>query len=299
MKPDSHSKKVLITGINGFTGIHLEKYLTKQGFDVFGMVIGMPKQDNHLQCDISKKDQVNAAITTIKPDYLIHIAAISFVGERNASLIYDVNVMGTENILQALVENNINPKKVILASSATVYGNQGKEVLDETMCPQPVNHYGCSKLSMEHIASNYFTAFDIIITRPFNYTGVGQKGPFLIPKIVDHFRAEKKEIALGNVHVSREFNDISYVIDVYHKLLLSDAKSTIVNLSSNNPIKLLDVIDIMQKIAGYNIEIKVNPSFVRYNEIKSLAGSTDKLGKIIDLSAVYSLKNTLVDMYEN
>lgn len=291
-------KKVLITGINGFTGIHLEKYLMSQGFDVYGTVITKAKQKNHIQCDITKKEQVDNVISSVMPDYLIHIAAISFVGESNASLIYDVNVMGTENIFQSLVENDIKPKKIILASSATVYGNQGKEVLDESMCPAPVNHYGISKLAMEHMAANYFDVFDIIITRPFNYTGVGQEAHFLIPKIVSHFKEGEREIELGNIHVSREFNDINYAIEVYYKLLLSDEKSTTVNLSSNNPIKLLDVIEVMQKIVGYEIEIKVNPAFVRANEIKSLAGSTKLLDKIIDISTTYSLKNTLMEMYE-
>ncbi len=291
-------KKVLITGINGFTGIHLEKYLIGQGFDVYGTVITKAKQKNHIQCDITKKEQVANVLSSVVPDYVIHIAAISFVGESNASLIYDVNVIGTENILQSLVDNGIKPKKVILASSATVYGNQGKEVLDESMCPQPVNHYGCSKLSMEHMASNYFNTFDIIVTRPFNYTGVGQESHFLIPKIVDHFKAGKKEIELGNIHVAREFNDINYVIDVYHKLLHSDAKSTIVNLSSNNPIKLLDVIESMQKIAGYKIEIKINPAFVRPNEIKSLAGSTAKLTTLIGNIESKEFEDTLKDMFE-
>ncbi len=291
-------KKVLITGINGFTGIHLEKYLIGQGFDVYGTVITKAKQKNHIQCDITKKEQVANVLSSVVPDYVIHIAAISFVGESNASLIYDVNVIGTENILQSLVDNGIKPKKVILASSATVYGNQGKEVLDESMCPQPVNHYGCSKLSMEHMASNYFNTFDIIVTRPFNYTGVGQESHFLIPKIVDHFKAGKKEIELGNIHVAREFNDINYVIDVYHKLLHSDAKSTIVNLSSNNPIKLLDVIESMQKIAEYEIEIKINPAFVRPNEIKSLAGSTAKLTTLIGNIESKEFEDTLKDMFE-
>ncbi len=298
MNPASPSNTVLITGINGFTGIYLEKFFIEKGFKVFGTVIDIPKQKNHLQCDITQKDQVDHVIQTVKPHYVIHIAAISFVGESNASLIYDVNVIGTENILQSLVENDIKPKKVILASSATVYGNQGKEVLDESMCPAPVNHYGCSKLAMEHMASNYFDTFDIIITRPFNYTGVGQEGHFLIPKIVEHFKAGEKTIELGNIHVAREFNDIHYVVDIYHKLLLSDAKSTIVNLSSGTPIKLLNVIATMQEIAGYTIEIKVNPAFVRQDEIKSLAGSTKKLFSIIPAVSHMSLKETLRKMFE-
>ncbi len=298
MKPDPHFKKVLITGINGFTGVHLESYLIKQGFDVYGIVISAPRQDNHLQCDIRKKNQIYSVISAVKPDYIIHVAAISFVGENNASLIYDVNVVGTENILQVLIENEIRPEKVILASSATVYGNQGKEVLDESMCPQPVNHYGISKLAMEHIAANYFDKLNIIITRPFNYTGVGQDAHFLIPKLVSHFKEGKKEIELGNIYVSREFNDISSIVNIYHKLLLCDTKSTIVNLSFDMPIKLIDVIDMMNEIAGYKINVKINPDFVRTNEIKSLAGSTVKLIGLIGNTKPRELKTTLKDMFE-
>ena len=299
MKPDSHSNKVLITGINGFTGVYLEKHLRSHGFEVYGTVIDTPQQDNHLQCDITQRSQVDKVISAVEPDYLIHIAAISFVGESNASLIYDVNVIGTENILQALIDYDIKPVKTILASSATIYGNQGEEVLDESMCPKPVNHYGCSKLSMEHMASNFFDKIDIIVTRPFNYTGIGQEKHFLIPKIVEHFKEGKKEIELGNIHVAREFNDIHYVVEIYRRLLLSDARSTIVNLSSNNPIRLLDVIEEMQKIAGYTMDIKVNPAFVRPNEIASLAGSTQKLSSIITIPNKYSLKDTLNKMYRS
>jgi nucleoside-diphosphate-sugar epimerase len=298
MKPDPRFNKVLITGINGFTGIHLKKYLIKQGFDVYGTVIDEVEQPKHLPCDITKKVQVDRVVFAVKPDYVIHIAAISFVDESNASLIYDVNVIGTENILQSLVENDVQPKKVIIASSATVYGNQGQEVLDEFMCPKPVNHYGASKLAMEHMVANYFNQFDIIITRPFNYTGVGQEDHFLIPKIVAHFKEGKREIELGNIHVAREFNDIHYVIDIYHKLLLCESSSAVVNLSSNKPIKLLDVIDMMNEIVGYDIEVKVNPAFIRENEIKSLAGSTERLAEIIDIKSRYSLKGMLQEMYE-
>ena len=292
-------KKVLITGINGFTGIHLEKYLLSQGFDVYGTVINRPENVKHFQCDITKKEDVSRVISSLSPEYIVHIAAISFVGEANASLIYDVNVMGTENLLQALVDANVKPEKIIIASSATVYGNQGQELLSEFMCPKPVNHYGVSKLAMECMVANFYNKFDIIITRPFNYTGVGQAGHFLIPKIVDHFKAKKEEIELGNIHVAREFNDIDYVVDVYHKLLLSDEKSTVVNLSSNNPIKLLDVIEMMNEIAGYKIKVKVNPAFVRENEIKSLAGSVEKLSSMIDLQKEFSLEKTLTGMYES
>ncbi len=295
---DKKRDRVLITGINGFTGVHLEEYLISKGFDVYGTVINTPLKSTHHQCDITQADQVERVILELKPDYLIHIAGISFPGENNASLIYDVNVIGTENILRALAKHSIHPKKVILASSATIYGNQGDEVLDESMCPKPVNHYGCSKLAMEYMSANYFDRLDIIITRPFNYTGIGQEKHFLIPKIVSHYREGKKEIELGNLHVAREFNGIDYIVDTYHKLMICEAKSITINLSSHNPIKLLDVIDMMNEIAGYPIKVSVNPLFVRENEIPSLSGSTDLLKTIIEPDNRETLHKTLQTMYD-
>ena len=295
---NDQTNRVLITGINGFTGVHLETYLTSKGFDVCGTVIDTPLRENHYQCDITQIDQVDKVISELKPDYLIHIAGISFPGENNASLIYDVNVIGTENILRALTKYSIYPKKVILASSATIYGNQGEEVLDESMHPKPVNHYGCSKLSMEYMSANFFDRLNIIMTRPFNYTGIGQEKHFLIPKIVSHYREGKKEIELGNLYVAREFNDIDYIVDSYYKLMMCDAKSITVNLSSNHPIKLLEVIDMMNEIAGYSIEVQVNPLFVRENEIPSLSGSTTLLETLIDLDNRETLYKTLQTMYD-
>ena len=292
-------KRVLITGINGFTGIYLERYLAKKGFDIYGIVIDTPSNVKHFQCDITQKKELDAVIADVKPDYLIHTAGISFPGESNASLIYDVNIIGTENILRSLVDHEITPEKVILASSATVYGKQGREVLDESLCPNPVNHYGCSKLAMEHMSANYFDTLNIIITRPFNYTGVGQGKHFLIPKIVSHYQERAREIELGNLDVAREFNDIGYITEIYYRLLLSEARSTTVNLSSNHPVKLLDIIEMMNDIAGYEIKVEVNPLFVRENEIPSLSGSTRLLERLIDMDTVKknTLYNTLQTMY--
>jgi nucleoside-diphosphate-sugar epimerase len=291
--------KVLITGIDGFTGVHLEDYLLSKGYDVYGTVIDSQPNTKHIACDIRSKPDVYNVLESVQPEFIIHLAAISFVGEENSSLIYDINVMGTQNILDAALALKVKPSKVILVSSATVYGNQGKEVLDESMCPAPVNHYGISKLAMEHVAATYFDKLDIIITRPFNYTGVGQAEHFLIPKIVTHYQDDKKTIELGNLHVAREFNSIAYVCDVYLALLKSQAHSTVVNLASNTTIKLLDVIETMNSIASYDIQVQVNPAFVRANEIPSLSGSTEKLFLLLPELKNYqhNFKTLLETMY--
>ena len=292
------AKKVLITGIDSFTGIHLETYLEKRGFDVFGTVLGEPQKENQIKCNIVSQAQIDAAIAAICPNYIIHVAAVSFVGEADAALTYQVNVCGTDNLLHALGEHKKNIKKIIVVSSATVYGNQGCEVLIESMCPQPVNHYGISKLAMELRAKTYFDSLPIIITRPFNYTGIGQAKHFLIPKIVQAFKDKEEVLQLGNLNVSREFNAVDFVCDSYARLLESDASSTVVNIASQQGIKLLDVVAMMNEIAGYHIKVITNPKFVRKDEIPLLTGSKEKLERLVGKVSNHSLQNTLQKMYE-
>jgi nucleoside-diphosphate-sugar epimerase len=291
------SKKVLITGIDSFTGKHLFGYLEKSGFDVYGTSL-FASTDKKYQCDITQKSQIIDVLKIVEPDYFIHLSGISFAAHGNSEEFYKVNTIGTTNILDAFVELELNPKKIVLASSATIYGNQGLEVLDESLCPKPANHYGASKYAMEALASGYFAKLPIIITRPFNYTGVGQADNFLIPKIIKHFKKKKEVIELGNLDVSREFNDVSFVCEVYEKLLKCEKVSQTVNICSGRGIKLLDVIDMMNEIAGYKIKVKVNPNFVRKDEIKSLTGSSEKLLNLIGNVEQCSFPDTLKKMYE-
>jgi len=290
-------KKILITGIDSFTGEYLSSYLEVSGYDVYGTSL-FENADKIYKCDITNKEDVLNVLKLAQPDFLIHLSGISYAAHGNNEDFYTVNTIGTTNILDALVELNINPLKVILASSATIYGNQGLEVLDESLCPIPANHYGASKYAMECMAKNYFNKLNIIITRPFNYTGVNQTDNFLIPKIVKHFKENQKVIELGNLDVSREFNDVGFVCEVYKKLLECESKSTILNICSGRGIKLLDVIDMMNEIAGYKIEVKVNPAFVRKDEIKSLTGSAVKLFKTIDNIKQNKFEETLKTMYK-
>ncbi|OHE08725.1 MAG: epimerase [Sulfurimonas sp. RIFOXYD12_FULL_33_39] len=291
------SKKVLIFGIDGFTGKHLSHYLKEVGYDVFGTSYA-DTEDKYFQVDITYKADIQRVLEEVVPDFIILLSGISFPAHGHNEDFYTINTIGAINILDVLVMLAQNPKKVIMASSATIYGNQGLEILDESLCPKPANHYGASKYSMECLAVNYFSKLNIIITRPFNYTGVGQEENFLIPKIVKHFRENKKEIELGNLHVSREFNDVSYVSEVYKKLLESEAKGKVVNIASNRGIKLLDVIDMMNEIAKYDIKVKVNPAFVRQDEIKTLTGSSKKLFGLIGEVEQKEFKSTLREMFE-
>jgi len=290
-------EKVFITGINGFTGKHLEKHLTEKGFQVYGSTLDETSEANHFKCDILNEEALFDVLNKVKPNYVIHLAAISFVASKNQQNIYTVNVFGTINLLNAIEKLEYSLNKILVASSATVYGNIEGE-LNETMCPKPVNHYGNSKLVMENMIKPYFEKLNIIITRPFNYTGVGQESHFLIPKIVSHYKLGKEKIELGNIDVLREFNDVNFVIRSYTELMLSNACSEIVNVCTGNAINIKDVLAAMSDIAGYTIKVSINPMFVRPNEIKVLKGSSKKMINIVgDFTNELHIEDTLKEMY--
>lgn len=291
------NNSVLITGINGFTGKHLESYLTAQGFNVYGTTFSNSEKENHVECDILDFDRLKGVIDLFRPKYIIHLAAISFVASQDLKKIYETNIFGTLNLLNAIGELNFSVEKTILASSAAVYGNIGQE-LSEEMCPKPINHYGNSKLAMENMASNFFSKLNLIITRPFNYTGVGQEDSFLVPKIVEHFREKKKTIELGNLHTFREYNDVGFLVRCYERLLASEFKSGVVNIASGKTHSIKKILEILKDISAHEIDVKVNELYVRKNEIRELKGSNLKLESLIgELQEEYTLRKTLKDMY--
>lgn len=285
MEPHS---KVLVTGMNGFTGEHLTKALLEKGFECVG-----------LKCNLLDRNSVFSEIRKLQPSFVVHLAGVSFAAEQDIDSIYRINIVGTVNLLDAIKELNVMPKKVILASSAAVYGNVTETRLSEALCPKPANHYGCSKLAMEHVATNYFDQFPIIITRPFNYTGIGHSERFLIPKIINAYRNRLPVITLGNLDISREFNDVRDVISVYRLLLLCEEHSCFVNICSGRSISLFKIIEAMDEISGLSMEVVSSQEFSRGNEIKCLSGDDSILKRMLGYSFRYQLKDTLQYMFNN
>ena len=152
---------------------------------------------------------------------------------------------------------------------------------------------------MENMVANYFDKLNIIIARPFNYTGTGQEDHFLIPKIVKHFKEKKEVIKLGNLDTYREYNDVKFLVNCYRKLLFSDYKSGVVNIASGTTFSINDILSIMAELSSYKINVEVDKQFVRKNEIKELKGSPEKLIQLIGnkSESKSSLKNTLEEMY--
>ncbi len=292
------NQRVLVTGLRGFTGQHLGAALRERGASVVGLVQGEPcGKDDEIACDLTDAQAVRAAVARVRPTHVVHLAALSFVGHGDARAFYDVNLFGTLNLLEALAALDAPPHKVLIASSANVYGTPGVEVIDEGVCPAPVNHYACSKLAMERMVRTWFERLPIVLTRPFNYTGVGQDEKFLIPKIVSHFKRRAPFIELGNLDVSRDFSDVRDVVVAYVALLDSDARSDVFNVCSGEATALRDVLRLMSEISGHDMDVRVNPAFVRANEIPVLRGAYDKLAEAVGFKSRYTLADTLAWMY--
>jgi len=272
--------------------------LKERGYHVISLGSTAGNADLMLPCDLTDPAAVYAAVQRASPTYVVHLAALSFVGHGDLEAFYRVNVFGTMNLLQALSELENKPLKVLVASSANIYGTPGCEVIDESVCPAPVNHYACSKLAMEHMVRTWHDRLPIITTRPFNYTGPGQDERFLIPKIVGHFKRGAREIELGNLDVSRDFSDVADVIQAYVMLLESASSSITVNVCSGETSSLREVIAMMNSIAGYEIDVRVNPTFVRLNEIPRLAGDNSRLTELVGPRAHTPMTITLHKMFE-
>jgi nucleoside-diphosphate-sugar epimerase len=302
---DSHSENadaarrgcVLLTGARGFTGVYLRAELEAAGYTVVGGIVGAGAGPHEVTLDITSLDNCRRVMEKVHPDYLVHLAAISFVQHADAEAFYRVNVIGTLNLLQALADARVAPRNVVVASSANVYGNATAEEIVESQLPQPLNHYGASKLAMEHMVHTWDDRMPIVVTRPFNYTGVGQGPHFLVPKIVSHFVQQAPEIELGNLDVAREFSDVRMVALAYRRLIEDAPPGETFNICSGVVYSLAEVLAMMSDIAGYTINVKVNPACTRYNEVKRLVGSARKLHSVVGHIKPFPLHQTLAWMY--
>jgi nucleoside-diphosphate-sugar epimerase len=294
-------KRVLITGIASFTGPYIAQELSLNGYEVFGLS-QLPFDITYarsIEGNLLDANGLDAVIDTCKPDLVIHLAAITFVPHGDVAEMYMTNIVGTRNLLSALSKKTSPPEKVLLASSANVYGNAVEGALDENTAFSPANDYATSKVAMELMAGTWSKYLPISITRPFNYTGVGQADKFLIPKLVTHFQQNKPEIELGNLNVIRDFSDVRFVSAAYRQLIENALPGEAYNICSGQGCTLASIIADLNDIAGYKIDVAVNPDFIRENEVKELVGDNGKLLRLCPSLEAIPIQDTLRWMFEN
>jgi nucleoside-diphosphate-sugar epimerase len=276
---------VLVTGLDGFTGPYVQAELELKGHTITG-----------LDSDLTNPRAVSDEIAELQPDAVIHLAAIAFVGHGNANAFYEVNLIGTRNLLSAVAQHVPNVQSILLTSSANVYGNRSEGILSEDARPDPANDYAISKWAMERMARLWLGKLPLFVVRPFNYTGRGQDKLFVIPKIVSHFLEQKQVIELGNLDVWREYGDVRSVANIYVQLLEQSPVGETLNICTGQAYSLREVLALCEEITGQRMAIEINPEYVRANEVRVLKGSSERLQEVIGSWKHYDLKESLMWM---
>lgn len=275
-------KKVLLTGADGFTGKHLFNHLENNEYKC------IPLQSNLL----SKNDLVNE-ISSYDFDYVIHLAAVSNPAEKDKNIIYEVNVDGTKNLLDSLINKKKFLKKIILSSSANVYSRNIEGQINLNSLLKPFNDYGKSKLEMEKTSFNYQKDFNISITRPFNYTGNGQDENFIIPKLVNSFKEEIPKLELGNIEVYREYNDVRDICEIYKILLEDDRGIDKINLCSGNYFNIKEIIERLERISKKKLSVEISTKYFRKGDSNKLFGNPNMINNFLKYEFKYSIDDTL------
>jgi len=273
--------RIFITGGLGFIGKHLAKSLTKEGHQVtiFDNFSNSIKQEisrgiKVVKGDITNLEQICKVLNG--HDVVIHLAAKISVDDsiRNPSDTFRVNVDGTKNILMSCKKKNI--KKIILASSAAVYGeaNSNDLKLNEESKTNPISPYGESKLKMEQVVKEFAEKNNInfIILRFFNIYGIGQSDEYagVITKFREKILQIKDIEIFGDGFQTRDFVAIDDVVNSIHKSIEKiNSKSGIYNIASGKKITIKELAKIIISISGNKIKIKYLPSKkgdIRYSQ---------------------------------
>jgi nucleoside-diphosphate-sugar epimerase len=288
---------VLVTGGTGFTGRPLVEQLRQDGHEV--IAVSHEADDASLNVDLRNLDALSQALLRTRPSAIMHLAGIAAATHSYVGEIYSTNVVGTANLFAALSAAKVEPKIIIVASSAQVYAASNADVpLTEDSPLAPETHYAVSKRAAEDIARIYSSHFPVIVTRPFNYTGPGQSTTFLVPKIVQHYAEGRSEIRLGNLDLFRDFSDIRRVVHAYSRLVSGAIDPTTVNICSGRAIYLSDIIKIMESISGHTVKITTDSSLLRSDEQRIIVGSPARLESLVGPLPNPEFRETLLHMYE-
>ena len=183
--------KALITGINGFVGTHLNNFLLEKGYEVFGTVKpgGNHNDRNLFSVDILDFGGLKKVVDDVTPDFIYHLAALSSPSAsfQNPYETMTNNIGGQVNILEAVKELKLLNTKVLVVSSAEVYGKVDEKYLptDENAPLRPTSPYATSKIAQDFLGLQYFLSQNVqsIRVRPFNHTGPYQAPFFAIPAL--------------------------------------------------------------------------------------------------------------------
>jgi len=306
-------QKILVTGADGFIGSHLTEMLLEQDCQVKALSYynsfnywGWLDNISHPSLDVitgDVRDPHFCKHITKDIDTIFHLAALiaipySYVAPDSY---VDTNVKGTLNICQAAKENGV--KRVLITSTSEVYGTAQYVPIDENHPKQPQSPYSASKIGADAMAMSFYNAFELPVTivRPFNTYGPRQSARAIIPTIITQIINGAKEIKIGDLTPTRDFNYVKDICKGFIELSKCDAAvGQEVNICSNYEISMRDVLELIAQLINSDVKFVEDEQRLRpkNSEVFRLWGDNTKIKTLTGFEPQYNLKTGLRETIE-
>lgn len=288
--------RAFITGASGFVGGWLGRHLIEMGDDV----ITLP---GHI--DLAKPKAAQHYLIDAAPEVIYHLAALTHVGRswENPAETFRVNVLGTIELFEAVRDLRPAPR-VILISSAEVYGAGDGSVLTEDAPFRPVTPYAASKVAAEITGLQGYLGrgIEVVRARPFNHIGPGQAEFFVVSalakRIVEAELSGELTIAVGNLDAARDFTDVRDVVRAYRELAIHGLAGEVYNVCSGEAHPISELFRELVALSSAEIEPVVDPSLFRPVDVPRLVGSAEKLHRLCSWAPTITTDTTLRDVLE-
>ncbi|PMW94306.1 NAD-dependent dehydratase [Pseudomonas sp. FW215-R2] len=288
-------KRLFITGLSGFVGQHIQSRLMLDDSVWELLPAASPFDLTDPQSLIDLWPQL--------PDAVIHLAGQTFVPEafRDPARTFDINLLGTLNLLQALKARGFKGP-FLYVSSGDVYGQVDESALaiTEQQPPCPRNPYAVSKLSAEFLSLQWGLSegWPVLVARPFNHIGTGQKDSFVIASAARQINRIKQELQapqleVGDIDVTRDFLDVDDVVSAYFALLEKGTPGQVYNICSGHEQSIRSLIEQMGDLAEVELQLVQDPARMRRADQRRVCGSHQRLARTTGWTPQISIQQSL------
>lgn len=297
--------KILITGADGFIGSHLTEALVRAGYDVRAFVLYNSFNSwgwlDHCAPDVKGKFEVfagdirdpNGVRAAMKGcDAVLNLAALIAIpySYHSPDTYVDTNIKGTLNIVQAA--RDLGVSKVIQTSTSEVYGTARFVPITEEHPLQGQSPYSASKIGADQIAMSFHASFEtpVLVLRPFNTYGPRQSARAVIPTIITQIASGQRQIKLGAIHPTRDFNYVADTVAGFIAALESDnGVGEVINIGSNFEISIGDTARTIAEVMGAEIEILCDEQRIRpeKSEVERLWACNKKARELLGWKPQY------------
>jgi len=266
--------RILVTGALGFVGGHAIRDLREHGHTVLPSEAPALAEgaEGVLPCDITCPTDLAQLVTDTRPDACLHLAGMAFVPAswENPSRVFEINIGGTLNLLEAFRQHHPEARLLVVTSSE-VYGRSSTPApLDEDATLTPENPYAVSKLSADLSALLYTRQYGmhVMTARPHNHIGPGQSERFVMTAFATQLAAmadhsTPSTLRVGNLEALRDFTDVRDVARAYRLLLEQGHAGLAYNIASGHMISIRDMLDRLCRVAGVQPQIEIDPERFR------------------------------------